>query len=156
MINTEIQRTIQRSSVGQLTTIVPEIQTISREIISFLLHHAISHLFSAKAKLDVDSRMMHGSLCILSSKNNASLFLQDSLTKQRGGWIKFLLPFEIDHCCLVGPLTSVGKHRAAESQRPRDEKCSVWKIWQLWWAQAMIFFLFFCIVWPMVDIWNMC
>ena len=75
MIKTEIQRTIQRSSVGQLTTIVPEIQTISREIISFLLHHAISHLFSAKAKLDVDSRMMHGSLCILSSKNNASLFL---------------------------------------------------------------------------------
>ena len=45
MINAEIQMTIQRSSVGQLTTIVPEIQTISRKIISIFLHRAISHLF---------------------------------------------------------------------------------------------------------------
>ena len=41
--------------------------------------------------------MMHRCLCILSSKSNASLFLQEGLTKQIDEWEIIFAPFQDFH-----------------------------------------------------------
>ena len=43
------------------------------------------------------TRMMHRCLCILSSKSNASLFLQKGLTKQRDEWDVIFAPIQDFH-----------------------------------------------------------